>query len=283
MATTTRVLDAYVNGVVYTGNVNDALEALDTCHSGSTAPTDEVANGKLWLDTSATPSVLKIYDNGNWNVIYSSRGDFTVGGTGAVKLPSGTDAQRPTPALGQMRFNTTIGSFEGYDGSEWGAIGGGGEISMLKYKYTATAGQVTFSGSDDSAVVLAYTQQNLIVTLNGIVLEDGTDYTATNGSSIVLSSAAAAGDELNIVAFNSFSVDDTVPASIGGSFAGPISAPQFSTSANKIKTAIFRTNAKTITQDTTIDADENASAAGPITVASGVTLTVAAGGTLTIV
>lgn len=133
MATTTRTLDANVNGVVYTGNANGALEALDTCHSGATAPTDEVANGKLWLDTSATPSVLKVYDDGAWNVIYSARGDFTVNGdldvasTGAAKLPVGTDAERPTAATGQMRFNTTTNSFEGYNGSAWGDIGGVGD------------------------------------------------------------------------------------------------------------------------------------------------------------
>ena len=72
MATTTRVLDANVNGIVYTSNANDALEALDTCHSGATAPTDEVANGKLWLDTSTTPGVLKIYNNATWVAVVSS-------------------------------------------------------------------------------------------------------------------------------------------------------------------------------------------------------------------
>ncbi len=72
MATTTRTLDANVNGVVYTGNANGALEALDTCHSGATAPTDEVANGKFWLDTSTTPSILKMYDNATWNVVVNA-------------------------------------------------------------------------------------------------------------------------------------------------------------------------------------------------------------------
>ena len=46
--------------------------------------------------------------------------------TGAAAIPSGTEAQRPSPAAGQLRFNTEAGSFEGYDGAEWGAIGGGG-------------------------------------------------------------------------------------------------------------------------------------------------------------
>jgi len=61
----------------------------------------------------------------------STTNSLTVGGlhvdsTDAVEMPVGTDAQRPTPVAGMLRFNTTSTSFEGYDGSAWGAIGGGG-------------------------------------------------------------------------------------------------------------------------------------------------------------
>ena len=46
---------------------------------------------------------------------------------------------------------------------------------------------------------------------------------------------------------------------------------------------IFRRNSQTLTQDTTIATDENASCAGPLAVATGATLTVTAGGNLSIV
>lgn len=52
-------------------------------------------------------------------------GDVNMNGTGAVKVPTGTTAQRPTPATGDFRFNTTLGGFEGYNGTAWGAVGGG--------------------------------------------------------------------------------------------------------------------------------------------------------------
>lgn len=52
--------------------------------------------------------------------------------TGAIKIPVGTEAQRPgTPAAGQLRFNNDADEFEGYNGTEWGAIGGGGSGQML--------------------------------------------------------------------------------------------------------------------------------------------------------
>jgi len=50
-----------------------------------------------------------------------------VTGTGAITLAVGTTAQRPAaPNTGDMRFNTTDGSAEIYNGSQWGAVGGGG-------------------------------------------------------------------------------------------------------------------------------------------------------------
>jgi len=72
---------------------------------------------------------------------------------------------------------------------------------MTTYNFTATNNQTTFSGSDDSSTTLSYTAGSLIVTVNGIVYEDGTDYTATNGTSVVFTSGLETDDEVNIVAF----------------------------------------------------------------------------------
>ena len=45
---------------------------------------------------------------------------------GAANIPSGADGDRPgSPVTGQFRFNTTSTSFEGYNGTSWGAVGGG--------------------------------------------------------------------------------------------------------------------------------------------------------------
>lgn len=41
--------------------------------------------------------------------------------TGGAYFPVGTTAQRPgTPATGMIRYNTTTGSVEVYNGSSWG-------------------------------------------------------------------------------------------------------------------------------------------------------------------
>ena len=49
--------------------------------------------------------------------------DLNFSGTGTVRLPNGTTGQRPSPAAGMIRYNTTSGLFEGYT-TQWGGIGG---------------------------------------------------------------------------------------------------------------------------------------------------------------
>ena len=52
--------------------------------------------------------------------------DFkSANGVGAVILPAGTTAQRPSGTSGSIRYNSTTGQFEGYTTSAWGSIGGG--------------------------------------------------------------------------------------------------------------------------------------------------------------
>jgi len=56
---------------------------------------------------------------------FATSGTVTFGGTGAITLPSGTTAQEPgTPVVGMLRFNTSTPGFEGYNGTNWGSIGG---------------------------------------------------------------------------------------------------------------------------------------------------------------
>jgi len=52
--------------------------------------------------------------------------DSTYTGTGQVKLPAGNTGQRSgSPVNGMIRYNSTNGQFEGYQGGVWGQLGGG--------------------------------------------------------------------------------------------------------------------------------------------------------------
>ena len=72
--------------------------------------------------------------------------------------------------------------------------------SRTLVKYTATSSQTTFSGSDANGNTLAYVSGSFDVFLNGVLL-DATDFTASNGTSVVLASAAAANDILTVLAY----------------------------------------------------------------------------------
>jgi hypothetical protein len=48
---------------------------------------------------------------------------ITINSTGAIKLPSGTTAERPTGAVGQLRYNSTLTRIETYNGSNWVELG----------------------------------------------------------------------------------------------------------------------------------------------------------------
>lgn len=144
------------------------------------------------------------------------------------------------------------------------------QATQTRDSFTATAGQTSFATS-------GYTPGYIDVYLNGVHLINGTDYTAANGSDVVLTSGAALDDIVQVVAFTTFEL------------AGPAGAGLFKgengTTGDLSNGAgdIFRINEQTLNTSTTIDADENASATGPLTVASGVTLTVTSGGALSIV
>ena len=57
-------------------------------------------------------------------------------------------------------------------------------------EFVATSNQTTFS--------ITYNVGELMVFLNGVLLDNGVDYTATNGTSVVLTNGAAADDVVTI-------------------------------------------------------------------------------------
>ena len=126
------------------------------------------------------------------------------------------------------------------------AAGGTGHS---QYKFVSATPQTTFSGLATHGGTLSYDVGNVQVFLNGILLVDSQDYTATNGTSIVLTQATDSGDVLAVSKFG------------GGN-------------SNALLGGMFRTNPQTLTINTTIDSSLNAHCAGPISFDSGVTLTI---------
>ena len=83
--------------------------------------------------TSEAPSIYVAGSDANINLNLTPKGtgSVTINATTAITVPAGTTAQRPTGATGMFRYNSTTAGFEGYNGTVWGAIGGGSNITTL--------------------------------------------------------------------------------------------------------------------------------------------------------
>lgn len=208
-----------------------ATSATNAATSESNASTSETnaASSATAAASSATSSA---------NSATSAASSATAAATSAAQAAASYDSfddrylgsKTSDPALdndgnalvtGALYYNSTAGEMRIYDGSVWISASSASVETMQKFKFTATASQTVFTGTDDQSTTLALTPGIEIVTVNGVVLEQGTDYTATTDT-ITLTTGASLNDEVNVFAFGNFTVADTVSASSGGTFTGNV-------------------------------------------------------------
>jgi hypothetical protein len=118
----------------------------------------------------------------------------------SVAIPSGPTTSQPADATnGSLRYNTTLNSFEFYNGTNWvqvtGAVGG---------KHTITSDPFTLDGS-----TLAYTMsleetnpENILVFIDGIY-QNSTQY-SVSGTTITLTSILEADNGKTLTVLHGF-------------------------------------------------------------------------------
>ena len=87
---------------------------------------DAVTAGDWYFNT--TSNISRIYSGSAWGNVSLDAGIVVgkTGSTGSAVVPAGTQAQRDgSPTAGYFRFNSDTSSFEGYNGTAWGSVGGG--------------------------------------------------------------------------------------------------------------------------------------------------------------
>ena len=111
-------------------------------------------------------------------------------GTSHFKIPAGTTGQRPgTGVAGDIRFNSSLTKFEGYDGSVWGGLGGGTEEDTTVSATTATTVASLVHASHRSAFIRAQiTQGSAYQTGRYIVIHDGTTATVVEEAAVATGS-----------------------------------------------------------------------------------------------
>lgn len=183
----------------------------------ASAVTDETGTGSLVFSNSPSLVTPTLGAAGATSLTLSTPLAPTSGGTGLNTAssaaagrflgvrPDGAAHEYKTLTQGTNVTITDVGGVVTISAAGGGGGGGGGGSasgSVAIYRYNATAGQTVFSGPDASspATTLAYTPNFISVYVNGVKLDDS-DFTATNGTSVTLSTACVLNDDVDIVAF----------------------------------------------------------------------------------
>jgi hypothetical protein len=232
---------------------NAATSATNASNSATTASTQAsnaatsatAASGSATSAASSAAAAASALDSFDDRYLGTKTSDPTLDNDGNALV------------AGALYFSTTQNVMKVYDGASWITATSAGATSLLRFRYVATSGQTTFSGADAAAATLTYTVNNIAVHRNGVTL-DTSEYTASNGTSIVLTVAAGTGDIIDIIAFKSFTVADALSAVSGGTVngavtitgvttvqAGTVSAPAITTTGDT-NTGIYFPAADTI-------------------------------------
>jgi hypothetical protein len=184
---------------------NASTSATNASNSASTATT-QATNAASSATASANSATSAASSAASAAALLDNFDDRYLG---AKTADPSVDNDGNALVLGALYFNSTDGVMKVYTSSGWIAASSASVATLATFEFVATAGQTVFTGNDANGSSLSYVAPALIVTLNGVRLRPGDDYTATNGTSITLVSAAALNDELVVDAFGSFLVANT--------------------------------------------------------------------------
>ena len=124
---------------------------------------------------------------------------------------SGWTSTNPVLAAGEIGFESDTGKIKiGNGSSTWTGLSYNAGAGSTTYIYNPSSSQTTFSGADANGLTLSYVVGNEQVYVNGVLLVRGTDYTASNTTSVVLTVAAISGDVVTILAVSSYAVTDAI-------------------------------------------------------------------------
>lgn len=122
------------------------------------------SNSDLEFRTSGASSLV-IDDFAFQSNVVSSLGDFVIqpgsqdviiNSTGSLKLPVGTTIERSVPSAGQVRFNSDLNRFEGYNGSNWIQLNGVIDVDGD----TFVTAELTEAANDDT---IRFTVENSVI------------------------------------------------------------------------------------------------------------------------
>ena len=242
----------------------------------------------------------------------SVSGNILMTGTGAIDVAAGTTAERPGSAsAGMIRFNTTTTSYEGYNGSTWGELGGGGISSVVADTSPQLGGQLDTNGNNikllDANKILLGTNSSYEIynDSSNLIIDQNTDgqvtYIRGKQNGTIQFDASDTGNQ--VAAKFKFSNDSTPVSSVelyhggvkkaetvtgGFTVTGTCTATAFAGDGSALTgiaagstTSVFE-NPKVLSGNHTINSNNNGLVAGEFSVGS-YTLTIPSGCTFVVV
>jgi len=220
--------------ITVANDLNETVSEIETAAldlQETTSEIDTVANNITNVNTvgNAIANVNTVGTNiNNVNTVATNLSDIN-----SFENTYKISANAPSnPVEGTLWFDTTNDIMKVYDGNAFQNAGSSVNGTSQRNKFIATAGQTVFTGNDADGVALAYDPNFLDTYLNGVRIINGSDYTATDGSTITLTSGASAGDILSVVSFGTFNIasfsataitSDTLPVARGGTGLSSVS------------------------------------------------------------
>lgn len=187
---------SYVDGILgsATSAAASATAALNSQNSAATSATDSAASAAASLVSQNAAA-------GSATAAAASFDQFDDIYLGQKSSDPTVDNDGNALATGALYFSTSANQLRVYNGTSWQDAGSAVNGTSQRFTYTATANQTTFSATYDIGFCDIYA--------NGVKLLVGTDVTASTGTNIVLTTGAAVGDIIDIVAFGTFNVANT--------------------------------------------------------------------------
>jgi hypothetical protein len=242
-------LNVNSNKVVNLANATVATDAVNYGQFSTPTFSGAVVCSSTLTVTGATVlnGGLSVTGNGSFTGDGTFAGNLAVNGTGQIKFPNGTTAQRSaTPTVGSVRYNTSLQTFEGYS---------------------------TYSGQTISSITNVTTTATLTTAEN---------HNLTTGTFVTVSGATPAeyNGTFSITVVDATSFTYTMTATPSGS-ASPVGSYKVGYwgqigggATGNGGDQVFVENGQIVTASYQLPAGKNASSVGPITINSGVSVTV---------
>jgi hypothetical protein len=119
--------------------------------------------------------------------------------------------------------------------------------TLTRYRFVAVGSETSVSGVDANGSVLGYTVGMEQVYLNGVMLVRGSDYTASNGTSITALTALVLNDVVEVLTFSPFTITNAVDQTLVNAKGDLIVA----TGDNVVTNLAVGTNGYFLTADST--------------------------------